>query len=143
MGIPLFVICCFSHAAFNICSFCLIFISLINMCLGVFHIVFILFETLGFLDLGGYFFPHFRDVFNYYLINYFLMPFLFVFFWGSCDLDVGVFNIIAEFSKVAQFLLILFFLFSLFNLFPPFYLPPHLSYLLPELFYSWFPPECF
>jgi len=46
MGIPLFVICCFSHAAFNICSFCLIFISLINMCLGVFHIVFILFETL-------------------------------------------------------------------------------------------------
>ena len=36
MGIPLCVICCFSLAAFNICSLCLIFVNLINMCLGVF-----------------------------------------------------------------------------------------------------------
>ena len=36
MGIPLCVICCFSFAAFNICSLCLIFINLINMCLGMF-----------------------------------------------------------------------------------------------------------
>ena len=35
MGIPLCVICCFSLAAFNICSLCLIFVNLINMCLGV------------------------------------------------------------------------------------------------------------
>ena len=35
MEIPLCVICCFSLAAFNICSFCLIFVNLINMCLGV------------------------------------------------------------------------------------------------------------
>ena len=33
MGIPLCVICCFSLATFNICSLCLIFIHLINMCL--------------------------------------------------------------------------------------------------------------
>ena len=46
MGIPLFVICCFSLAAFNICSLCLIFVNLINMCLRVFHLGFILFETL-------------------------------------------------------------------------------------------------
>ena len=32
---------------------------------------------------------------------------------------------------------------SLFHLFLPFYLLPHLSYLLPPLFYCWFPPECF
>ena len=45
MGIPLCV-CCFSLAAFNICSLCLIFVNLINMCLGVFHLGFILFGTL-------------------------------------------------------------------------------------------------
>ena len=45
MGIPLCVICCFSLAAFNICSLCLIFVSLINMCLVVFHLGFILFGT--------------------------------------------------------------------------------------------------
>ena len=46
MGIPLSVIYCFYIAAFNICFLCLIFVSLINMCLGVFHLVFILFGTL-------------------------------------------------------------------------------------------------
>ena len=46
MGIPLCVICCFSPAAFNICSLCLIFVNLINMCLGVFCLGFILFGTL-------------------------------------------------------------------------------------------------
>ena len=46
MGIPLNVICCFSLAAFNIYSLCLIFISLINMCLGMFHLGFMLFGTL-------------------------------------------------------------------------------------------------
>ena len=41
--------CCyllFSLAAFNICSLCLILVNLINMCLGVFHLGFILFGTL-------------------------------------------------------------------------------------------------
>ena len=52
-------------------------------------------DSLGFLDLGGYFLPHFREVFNYYLLKYFLMPFLFVFFfWDSYDLNVGVFNFV-------------------------------------------------
>jgi len=46
MGIPLCVVCCFSLAAFNIYSLCLIFVNLINMCLGVFHLGFILFGTL-------------------------------------------------------------------------------------------------
>src|SRR5574341_1022557 len=46
MGIPLCVICCFSLAAFNICSVCFIFVNLITMCLGVFHLGFILFGTL-------------------------------------------------------------------------------------------------
>ena len=45
MGIPLCDICCFSLAAFNICSLCLILLNLINMGIGVFHLWFILFGT--------------------------------------------------------------------------------------------------
>ena len=44
--VPLQVICCFSLDAFNICSLCLIFVNLINMCLRVFLLGFILFGTL-------------------------------------------------------------------------------------------------
>ena len=39
--------CCFSLVAFNICSLCLIFVNLINMCLGVFRLEFILFGILA------------------------------------------------------------------------------------------------
>ena len=46
MGIALCVISCFSLAAINICSLCLIVVNLINMCLGVFCLGFILFGTL-------------------------------------------------------------------------------------------------
>ena len=46
MGIPLCVIYCFSLAAFNICSLCLTFVNLINMCLGVFCLGFVLSGTL-------------------------------------------------------------------------------------------------
>ena len=46
LGNPLCVICCFSLAAFHICSLCLIFVNLMNMCLWVFHLGFILFGTL-------------------------------------------------------------------------------------------------
>ena len=45
MGIPLCVIYCFSLAAFNICSLCWIFVNLINMCLGMFRLGFILLGT--------------------------------------------------------------------------------------------------
>ena len=41
------------------------------------------------MDLGSYFLPHFREVFSYDLLKYFLMAFLFVFFWDSYDLNVG------------------------------------------------------
>ena len=46
MGIPLYVICCFSLVAFNIFSLCLFFFSLINMCLRMFLLGFILPGTL-------------------------------------------------------------------------------------------------
>ena len=46
MEILLYVICCFSLAAFNIYSLCLIFVSLINVCLGMFLLEFLLYGTL-------------------------------------------------------------------------------------------------
>ena len=45
--------------------------------------------------------------------------------------------------RLFTFLLILFLFSSLLHLFLPFYLPPHLSYILPPLFYCWFTPGCF
>ena len=63
MGICLCAICCFSLAAFNICSLCLIFVNLINMCLGVFHLGFILFETFWVSwTMVTIFFPILREV---------------------------------------------------------------------------------
>ena len=137
MGIPLCVICCFSLAAFNMCSLCLIIFSLIHMCLGVFCLGFILFRTLWvawtWVTIS---FPHFREVFNYYLLKYFLVAFLSVFFWDSYDSNVGMFNIFSEVSEVVLISFNSFFLFSsLLHLFLPFYHLPYLSYLLPSLFY--------
>ena len=61
----------------------------------------------GFLGLD--FLPHFREVFNYYLLKYFLMVFLFVFFfWDSYDSNVGAFNIVLEVSEIVLILLIRF-----------------------------------
>ena len=51
MGIPLYVMCCVSLAAFNIFSLDLIFYSLINMGLGMFLLGFFLYGTLCFLEL--------------------------------------------------------------------------------------------
>ena len=69
--------------------------------LGVFCLGFILSGTLVFLNLGGYFLLHFRDVFDCYLLKYFLMPFLFVFFfWDTYNLNVGTFSIVPELSEV-------------------------------------------
>ena len=123
MGFPLCVICCFSLAAFNICSLCLIFVNLINMCLGVFPQVYPIWDSLYFLDLGDYLVPHFRKVFNYYL-KYFLMVFLFVFLWNSYDSNVGAFNIVPEVSEIVLISFNSFFVFPLFLLFLPFYFLP-------------------
>ena len=68
---------------------------------GVLPWVYPVWDSLGFLDVGDYFLPHFREVFNYYLLKYFLMAFLFVFFfWDSYDLNVGAFDIVPEVSEV-------------------------------------------
>ena len=76
MGISLCVICCFSLAAFNICSLCFILLIWLVCVLGCFSLALSCWDSRDFLDLGGYFLPHFREVFNYYLLKYFLMVFL-------------------------------------------------------------------
>ena len=50
---------------------------------GVSPWVYPVWDSLGFLDMGNCFLPHFREVIYYYLLKYFLMPFLFVFFFGT------------------------------------------------------------
>ena len=68
---------------------------------GLLPWVYPVWDSLGFLDLDGYFLPHFREVFNYYLLRYILIPFLFVFFfWVIYDSNVWVFNIAPEVSEV-------------------------------------------
>ena len=106
---------------------------------GILPWVYPVWGPLDFVDMGGYFLPHLMEVFNYYLLKYFLMAFLFAFFfWDSYDSNVGAFNIVPEVSEVVLISFHFFFLFySLLHLFLPFYLPPHLSYLLPQLFYCW------
>ena len=111
---------------------------------GVSPWVYPVWDSLGFLDLGDYFLPHFREDFNYYLLKYFLMVFLFVFFfWDSYDSMLGSLTLPQRSLVVLISFNSFFFFSSLFHLFLPFYLLPHLSYLLPPLFYCWFPPECF
>ena len=72
IGFPLNVTCCFSLAAFNFLSLCLVFVSLISMCLGMFLLGFILCGTLCLLDLIDYFFFHIGEIFNSNLFKNFL-----------------------------------------------------------------------
>ena len=83
---------------------------------GVLPWVYPVWDSLGFLDLGGYFLPHFREVFNYYLLKYFLMAFLFVLFlypFGQSLPLVGAFNpftfkvIIDKYDPIAIFFVVL------------------------------------
>ena len=81
---------------------------------GVLPWVYPLWDSLDFLDLGGYFLPYFREVFSYYLLQYFLMTFLFIFFfWDSYDSNVGMFHIVPEVPEVVLISFDSFFFFPL------------------------------
>ena len=63
----------------------------------------------GFLGLGWLFPSAFQDVFNYYLLKYFLTVFLFVFFfWDSYDLNVDNLTLSQRSVRLSSFLSILF-----------------------------------
>ena len=142
MGIPLCFICCFSLAAFNICSLCLIFVNLISMCLGVFHLGFILFVTLwvswtwvaiSFSILGML-----STVISSSIL---LWPYFLSSFGAPMIRMLGHLASSQRSLRLSSYLLILFS--SLLHLFLAFYVLHQLSYLLPQLFYCWFPPESF
>ena len=65
----------------------------------MFLLGFILYETLHFIDLGGYFLSHVWEVFNYNLFKYFLRFFLFFFFLDPYNLNIGAFNVFPEVSE--------------------------------------------
>ena len=130
MKIPLCVVCCFSLAAFNICSLCLIFAHLINM-LGVFHLRFILIGTLwvswtwviiSFPILGKFSTIISSTIFSWSFFSSSSS--------GTPKIQMLKHLILSQRSlRLSSFLLILFS--SRFHLFLPFYLQPHLVYLLP------------
>ena len=135
MGIPLCIICCFSLAAFNICSLCLIFVNLINTCLGVFHLGFILFGTLSiswtWVTIS---FPILGKFSTIISLSIFSRPFFLSSSSGTPMIRMlGRLTLSQNSLRLSSFLLILFP--SLLHLFLPFYFPPHLSYLMPQLFY--------
>ena len=142
MGIPLCVICCFSPAAFNTCSLHLIFVSLINVCLWVFHPGIILFGTLWVSWAWvAIFFPilgKFSTIISSSILS---CPFFLSFSGTPMIQMLWCLTFSQKSMRLSSFLLIIFS--SLIHLFLPFYLLCHLSYLLPLLFYFWFPPECF
>ena len=143
MRIPLCIICCFSTAAFNIYFLCLIFVNLINMCLGVFHLVFILCETLWdswtWVTISLSILGNFSTIIS---LSIFSWPFFLSSFSGTPMIQMlWSFTLSQRFLRLSSFLLILFS--PVFLLFLPFYLLPHLSYLLPPLNYCWFPQSVF
>ena len=79
---------------------------------GVLPWVYPVWDSLVFLDLGDYFLPHFREVFNYYLLKYFLMAFLFVFSSRTpVILMLGHLALSQRYLRLSSFLLILLFFF--------------------------------
>ena len=96
MGVPLYVICHFSLAVFNNFSFSLIFANLVTMCLRVSPWVHPVWDSLPFLDLGGYFLSHVKEVFDHNLFKYFLRSFVSLFSWDPYNVNVGTFNVRSE-----------------------------------------------
>ena len=81
---------------------------------GVLPWVYPVWSSLGSLDLGDYFLPHLREVFNYYLLKYFLTVVLLVSSSGSPVIQIlGRFTLSKRSLRLSSFLLILSFFFPL------------------------------
>ena len=93
-----------------ILSLCLVFVSLISMCLGMFLLGFILSGTLCLLDLIDYFLFHGGEIFNY---NLFIFSFPF-FFSSSGTPIIQMFVQLILSQRSLRLSSVLFILFSLF-----------------------------
>ena len=100
MGFPLYFTCCFSLAAFNSYSLCLVFVSLISMCLGVFLLGFILYGTLyaswTWLTIFFSMLGKFSTIISSKILSFFVFLFLFQDPYNS---KVGAFDIVPEVSE--------------------------------------------
>ena len=132
-----------SIAAFNIYSLCLIFVNLINMCLGVFHLEFILFATLWdswtWVAISFPFLGKFSTIIS---SNIFSCPF---FLSSSSRIPMiqmlGCLTLSQRSLRFSSFLLILFPFFLSVTFISTILSPTSLILFLPQLFYYWFPPE--
>ena len=96
-------------------------------------------DCLCFLDLGGYFLSHVKEVFDYNLFKYFLGSFLSLFsFWDPYNVNVIALMLPQRSLRLSSFLFILFSLFCSAAVNSTICLPGHLSVLLPQLFCYWF-----
>jgi len=111
------------------CSLCLIFVNLINMCLRVFCLRFILFGTLWFSwTWVAISFPILGKFSTIISSSIFSWTFFLCFSSGTLMIRMlGHLTLSQRSLRLSSFLLILFS--SLLHLFPPFYFPPHLSHL--------------
>ena len=139
MGCPLYVTCCFSLAAFNILSLCLVFVSLIKMCLGVYLFRFILYGTfctswtwltISFSMLGKFSTINSSRIFSY--------PFFFSSSESPIILMLVVWYCPRGLWDHPQFFSFFLLYSALQNLFPSFYLPDHLFLLLFQISCYWF-----
>ena len=138
MGLPLYITCHFSLAAFNILSLCFFFVSLISFCLVVFLLGFILYGTVcaSWTWFTIYFsmLEKFSTIISLKIISY---PFLF----SSSETPIIQMLLCLIFSQSSLRLssvLSFFLLYStLQKLFPPFYPPAYWFILLPQIFCYW------
>ena len=70
-----FFLFCFSYFYYSVFNFCH-FDYYVSRCVSPW--VCSVWDSLCFLDLGGYFLSHVRDVFSYHVFKYVLCPFLFL-----------------------------------------------------------------
>ena len=136
--------CFFSLAVLNSCSLCLIFVNLINMCLGVFRLGFILFVTLWvswtWVTIS---FPILGKFSTIISSSIFSWPLFLSSFSGTPMIQMlGRLTLSQRSLRLSSFLLILFFFFPLcficfhHSIF-------HLTYPIFCLSYSTVAPECF
>ena len=146
MGFPLYVTCCFSLAAFNILSLCLVFVSLMSICLNIFLLGFLLYGTLcaswTWLTISFSMSGKFSTIISSKIFAY---PFFVSSSPGTPIIWMLVYLILSQRSlRLSSVLLILFTLFcSSEVIFLPFYLPTHLFVLLLQMFCYWFLLEYF
>ena len=138
-------LCCFFLAAFNILSLCLVFLSLISMCLGMFLLGFILYRTLctswTWLTTSFSMLGKFSTIISSKIFSY---PFFFSSFSGTPIIRMLVCLILFQMSLRLSLFFAFFILYSaLLKLFPPFYIPPHWFIFLLQIFWYWFLLECF